>query len=182
MFVIQIPTVLETSEIPDILVAAYNCTFSAANFSQLRQCRSIKQCRSLKRCRFKIQHYFSSDNSPRLKKCTCLRNNSDNLYKLDCSYFKEFKSFHFWTNSNNKFYFKGHLDQKLSAFVFPLTTPLSSDWKFDWSRSKQREKKALSTSSLIRPSYTIRTTIFKKVFRPGKFPKTATIAALASSG
>ena len=30
----------------------------------------------------------------------------------------------------------------------------------------------LLTSSLIRPSYTIRATIFEKLFRPEKFPKT----------
>ena len=32
--------------------------------------------------------------------------------------------------------------------------------------------RTLSTLSLIQPSYTIRATIFEKVFRPKKFPKT----------
>ena len=36
----------------------------------------------------------------------------------------------------------------------------------------QFSQNILSTSSLIRPSYTIRATIFEKVFRPKKFPKT----------
>ena len=72
-----------------------------------------------------------------------------------------------------------HLSQK--QFVFPRTNWIQNNIIFQifctW-QGKTRHAlnikltKTLSTSSLIWPSYTIRATIFEKMFPPTKFPKT----------